>query len=311
MPSRRAAPSRDRGAGAVRRGALAVGGRRHRGRLLRPSVRGGLPPGPDAPRAHLPLRLRRPRGCGPRAPTGMDIEQFAGAHVTVESAPIAAQALRRGSRGRGRRRSERPVARGVRRACLRARAAGVRADGRGRPRVRRHPRRPADVRRRRSTTPTGACCGRWARRRRSRRWRGSSPPSSRRRSQLEQRIDLARELHEGVIQRLFGVSMALDGDGELPASARRRCAEETQAALTDLRAALQRPLGRAPRATQDDAGRRGRAPRRRPSRISGCRWRRGRRATCRRRSSRWPSRCSSRRCATPTSTPSRPTSTSG
>jgi signal transduction histidine kinase len=69
-------------------------------------------------------------------------------------------------------------------------------------------------------------------------------------SQLEQRIDLARELHEGVIQRLFGVSMALDGDGELPASARHRCAEETQAALTDLRAALQRPLGRAPRATK-------------------------------------------------------------
>jgi signal transduction histidine kinase len=69
-------------------------------------------------------------------------------------------------------------------------------------------------------------------------------------SQLEQRIDLARELHEGVIQRLFGVSMALDGDGELPASARHRCAEETQAALTDLRAALQRPLGRAPRATR-------------------------------------------------------------
>jgi signal transduction histidine kinase len=69
-------------------------------------------------------------------------------------------------------------------------------------------------------------------------------------SQLEQRIDLAREIHEGVIQRLFGVSMALDGDGELPASARRRCASETQAALSDLRAALQRPLGRAPRATR-------------------------------------------------------------
>ena len=69
-------------------------------------------------------------------------------------------------------------------------------------------------------------------------------------SQLEQRIDLAREIHEGVIQRLFGVSMALDGDGELPAGARQRCAEETQAALTELRAALQRPLGRAPRATR-------------------------------------------------------------
>jgi signal transduction histidine kinase len=67
--------------------------------------------------------------------------------------------------------------------------------------------------------------------------------------QLEHRIDLARDIHEGVIQRLFGVSMALDGDGALPEEARRRCASETQAALTDLRTALQRPLGRAPRAT--------------------------------------------------------------
>jgi signal transduction histidine kinase len=68
--------------------------------------------------------------------------------------------------------------------------------------------------------------------------------------QLQQRIDLARDIHEGVIQRLFGVSMALDGDGDLPADARRRCADETQAALSELRTALQRPLGRAPRATQ-------------------------------------------------------------
>jgi signal transduction histidine kinase len=68
--------------------------------------------------------------------------------------------------------------------------------------------------------------------------------------QLQQRIDLAREIHEGVIQRLFGVSMALDGEGDLPAQARSRCAAETQAALGELRSALQRPLGRAPRATQ-------------------------------------------------------------
>jgi signal transduction histidine kinase len=67
---------------------------------------------------------------------------------------------------------------------------------------------------------------------------------------LEHRIDLAREIHEGVIQRLFGVSMALDGEGDLPSDARKRCASETQAALVDLRTALQRPLGRAPRATQ-------------------------------------------------------------
>src|SRR2546421_141598 len=67
--------------------------------------------------------------------------------------------------------------------------------------------------------------------------------------QLEQRIDLAREIHEGVIQRLFGVSMALDGEGDLPAELRARCASETQSALADLRSALRRPLGRAPRAT--------------------------------------------------------------
>jgi signal transduction histidine kinase len=68
--------------------------------------------------------------------------------------------------------------------------------------------------------------------------------------QLEQRIDLTREIHEGVVQRLFGVSMALDGEGDLPAQARERCAAETQAALSDLRAALQRPLGRSPRDTE-------------------------------------------------------------
>jgi signal transduction histidine kinase len=68
--------------------------------------------------------------------------------------------------------------------------------------------------------------------------------------QLEQRIDLARDIHEGVIQRLFGISMALDGEGDLPAAARARCASEIQEALSDLRTAIQRPLGRTPRATE-------------------------------------------------------------
>ena len=68
--------------------------------------------------------------------------------------------------------------------------------------------------------------------------------------QLRQRIDLAREVHEGVIQRLFGMSMVLDGDGDLPAAMRARCASETQAALTELREAMQRPLGRSSRATK-------------------------------------------------------------
>jgi signal transduction histidine kinase len=68
--------------------------------------------------------------------------------------------------------------------------------------------------------------------------------------QLRQRIDLAREVHEGVIQRLFGVSMVLDGEGDLPADVRARCAAETQSALTELRDAIQRPLSRELRYTR-------------------------------------------------------------
>jgi len=62
--------------------------------------------------------------------------------------------------------------------------------------------------------------------------------------QLEGRIDLARELHESVVQRLFGVSLALSGDQPLDEEARRRCADELQQALADLRSTIQRPLGR-------------------------------------------------------------------
>jgi signal transduction histidine kinase len=67
---------------------------------------------------------------------------------------------------------------------------------------------------------------------------------------LEQRIDLAREVHEGVVQRLFGVSLALSGDQPFDAETRRRCAEEVQLALGDLRTAMQRPLGRSAAATK-------------------------------------------------------------
>ena len=59
---------------------------------------------------------------------------------------------------------------------------------------------------------------------------------------LEARIDLAREIHERVLQRLFGVSLVLGSEGPLSDEARRRCAEEMQAALKDLRDALGRPL---------------------------------------------------------------------
>jgi signal transduction histidine kinase len=62
--------------------------------------------------------------------------------------------------------------------------------------------------------------------------------------QLQERIDLAREVHEGVIQRLFGVQLVFSSQAELSDEARERIAAELQAALFDLRRALQRPLGR-------------------------------------------------------------------
>jgi signal transduction histidine kinase len=67
--------------------------------------------------------------------------------------------------------------------------------------------------------------------------------------QLQQRIDLAREIHEGVVQRLFGVSLALSREELLDADSQRRCAAEVQTALTDLRTALTRPLGHSSRPT--------------------------------------------------------------
>jgi signal transduction histidine kinase len=68
--------------------------------------------------------------------------------------------------------------------------------------------------------------------------------------ELQQRIDLARDLHERVVQRLFGVSMALSPSGPLDDSERERCAEEVQIALGDLRDAIQRPLGPSPKTTR-------------------------------------------------------------
>ena len=60
--------------------------------------------------------------------------------------------------------------------------------------------------------------------------------------QLSERIGLARDVHDAVVQRLFGVSLALSGAGALPEEVRARCREEVGAALAELRAALQRPL---------------------------------------------------------------------
>ncbi|HTU79929.1 MAG TPA: GAF domain-containing protein [Solirubrobacteraceae bacterium] len=67
--------------------------------------------------------------------------------------------------------------------------------------------------------------------------------------QLRQRIDLAREIHEGVVQRLFGISLALSREEQLDADSQRRCAAEVRTALADLRTALARPLGHTSRPT--------------------------------------------------------------
>jgi signal transduction histidine kinase len=67
--------------------------------------------------------------------------------------------------------------------------------------------------------------------------------------ELQHRIDIAREVHERVVQRLFGVSLALDSQGDFPADARRRAASEIQRALADLKSVVQQPLGRTSRPT--------------------------------------------------------------
>jgi signal transduction histidine kinase len=72
---------------------------------------------------------------------------------------------------------------------------------------------------------------------------------------LAARIDLAREIHERIVQRLFGVSLVLGSEHELSAEERTRCSEEIEAALADLRQALSRPL--APRSVDTGATLRG------------------------------------------------------
>jgi signal transduction histidine kinase len=188
---------------------------------------------------------RRVRAAGAH---GMSIAPFADAHVTVESAPIAAEALRRDRvvevvgelTGQAPREFAAIVAEPARLVCAPMAAGGrmigvILAD-----RLMSEPELTDGDRSLLWTLGKAAALASVAR---------SVSTQFERASALEQRIDLAREIHDDVIQRLFGVSMALDGDGDLPAAARERCAAETQAALGDLRSALQRPLARAPRAT--------------------------------------------------------------
>src|SRR6202035_3552683 len=62
---------------------------------------------------------------------------------------------------------------------------------------------------------------------------------------LGERLELAREIHERVMQRLFGVSLAL-GAEKFDSAQRERCLTEMQEALSDLRRALERPLAVVP-----------------------------------------------------------------
>jgi signal transduction histidine kinase len=72
---------------------------------------------------------------------------------------------------------------------------------------------------------------------------------------LSERVDLARDVHDLVVQRLFGVAMALEGPGPLPEADRERCAREVQAAMSQLRSVVESHASEAPRAadgTLDD-----------------------------------------------------------
>jgi signal transduction histidine kinase len=189
---------------------------------------------------------RRVRAAGAH---GMSIEQFASSHVSVESAPIAGRALATDRvvevvgdlAGEVSEEFADVVSEPARLVCAPMTAAGREMGVIFADRTMSEP--PLDDAGRTLLWTLGKAAALVSVAR-------SVSTQFERASQLEQRIDLARDIHEGVIQRLFGVSMALDGEGELPAAARQRCAEETQAALTELRTALQRPLGRAPRATR-------------------------------------------------------------
>lgn len=59
---------------------------------------------------------------------------------------------------------------------------------------------------------------------------------------LDSRIELIREIHDQVVQRLFGLSLALGADEPLSTDERQRCSEEITAVLGQLRSALGRPV---------------------------------------------------------------------
>jgi signal transduction histidine kinase len=68
---------------------------------------------------------------------------------------------------------------------------------------------------------------------------------------LSERIELTREIHERVMQRLFGLVLALGSGEPLTAAERQTCHDQLQSVIGELRSALGRPAGEAaaPRTT--------------------------------------------------------------
>jgi signal transduction histidine kinase len=179
---------------------------------------------------------------------GLDVSLFAGAHVTVESAAIARRALEEdrvievdADVSDDLPAEYRPLLRDATLVCVPISAAGrwlgVILSDRGPGRV---PLTPSERHVLWALGKTAALATRA---------RLATNQQARAR-QLQERIDLARDIHEGVIQRLFGVQLVFASGAELTPEARQRIASELQAALWDLRAALQRPLGRTAPETQ-------------------------------------------------------------
>src|SRR5215207_7333132 len=166
---------------------------------------------------------------------GLELDRFTNSHVTVESAPIARQALvedrviEMDAEAVARELPERfrDLLDGSTLVCCPLSAGGrwsgvILAD--------RRPRRPltAEERDLLWTLGKSAALAEAAR---------HATFQQARARQLQERIDLAREVHEGVIQRLFGVQLVFASQAELSHEARERIAAELQAALFDLRRA--------------------------------------------------------------------------
>jgi signal transduction histidine kinase len=68
---------------------------------------------------------------------------------------------------------------------------------------------------------------------------------------LSERIELTRDIHERVMQRLFGLVLALGSGEPLSAAERQTCHDQLQSVIGELRSALGRPAGdgAAPRMT--------------------------------------------------------------